>query len=78
MEATAMFTIDQLIAQIYAEAQREFFPIDEPVYRDASLDPKMPILQGVTIGSKGWQSLVFIHLSPQKNQLIDRSIENNF
>jgi hypothetical protein len=30
----------------------------------------------VTIGSKDWQSLVFIHLSPQKNQLIDRSIEN--
>jgi hypothetical protein len=27
---------------------------------------KTVLVQGVTIGSKGWQSLVFIHLSPQK------------
>src|SRR4028119_1845847 len=52
MEATAMSTIDQLIAQIYAEAQREFFPIDEPVYRDASLDPKMPILYAGNLQSQ--------------------------
>ncbi|HBB31167.1 MAG TPA: uracil-DNA glycosylase [Cyanobacteria bacterium UBA8803] len=36
--------ITQLIAQIYTEAQRESFPIDEPVYREAGLDPEMPIL----------------------------------
>ncbi len=39
-----MSDIDQLIAQVYTEAQREPFPVDEPVYRDANLDPLQPIL----------------------------------
>lgn len=36
--------INQLIAQIHTEAQREDFPIDEPVYLNAGIDPKVPIL----------------------------------
>jgi uracil-DNA glycosylase len=47
-----MSTIDQLIAQIHAEAQRESFPIDEPVYQDAGLDPKMPILYAGNLQSQ--------------------------
>jgi uracil-DNA glycosylase len=44
--------IDQLIAQIYTEAQREPFPIDEPVYLGAGLDPRIPILYAGNLESK--------------------------
>jgi uracil-DNA glycosylase len=46
-----MSDINQLITQVYAEAQREPFPIDEPVYQAAGLDPKMPILYGGNLES---------------------------
>lgn len=44
--------IDQLIAQIYTEAQHESFPIDEPIYLKAGLDPKIPILYAGNLDSK--------------------------
>jgi uracil-DNA glycosylase len=47
-----MSDINQLIAQIHAEAQREPFPIDEPVYQAAGLNPKMPILYAGNLESK--------------------------
>lgn len=47
-----MSHIDQLIAQIHQEAQREPFPVDEPVYRDAGLDPLMPILYAGNLESQ--------------------------
>jgi uracil-DNA glycosylase len=45
-------TINQLIARVQAEAQREPFPIDEPVYREAGLNPKIPILYGGNLESQ--------------------------
>ncbi len=47
-----IFDIDHLIAQIYTEAKRDFFPIDEPVYLDAGLDPKIPILYAGNLESQ--------------------------
>ena len=47
-----MSDIDQLIAQIHQEAQRESFPVDEPVYRDAGLDPLVPILYAGNLESQ--------------------------
>lgn len=47
-----MSDINQLIAQVYAEAQREPFPIDESVYQEANLNPKMPILYGGNLNSQ--------------------------
>lgn len=47
-----MSDINQLIAQVYAEAKRESFPIDEPVYQAAGLDPKKPILYGGNLESQ--------------------------
>lgn len=47
-----MSDINQLIAQVYAEAKRESFPIDEPVYQQAGLDPKMPILYAGNLESQ--------------------------
>lgn len=44
--------IDQLIAQLYTEAKRESFPIDESVYLAAGLDPKIPILYAGNLESK--------------------------
>lgn len=44
--------IDHLIAQIYTEAKHESFPIDEPVYLEAGLDPKIPILYGGNLESQ--------------------------
>lgn len=49
---SVMSDINQLIAQVYAEAKRESFPIDEPVYQAAGLDPKMPILYGGNLESQ--------------------------
>lgn len=47
-----MSDINQLIAQVYVEAQREPFPIDESVYQEAGLNPKMPILYGGNLESQ--------------------------
>lgn len=47
-----MSEIEQLIAQIYQEAQRESFPIDEQIYQDAGLDSRMPILYAGNLASQ--------------------------
>lgn len=47
-----MSDINQLIAQIHSEAQREPFPVDEPVYQGAGLDSKMPIVYAGNIKSQ--------------------------
>lgn len=47
-----MTEITNLIAQVYAEAQREEFPIDRPVYESAGLDPTAPILYGGNLASQ--------------------------
>src|SRR3569832_356746 len=47
-----MSDIDQLIVQIHQKTQREPFPVDEPVYRDAGLDPLMPILYAGNLESQ--------------------------
>lgn len=44
--------IEQLIAQIQQEAQSAEFPIDEPVYREAGLEPTQPILYGGNLESQ--------------------------
>lgn len=46
-----MSDIQNTIAQIQQEAQREAFPIDEPVYRNAGLDPSYPILYAGNLDS---------------------------
>ncbi len=46
-----MSDIQELIAQIHREAQRESFPIDEPIYQEAGLNPLMPILYGGNLES---------------------------
>jgi len=47
-----MSDIDQLIDQIYTEAQRESFPIDEPIYRDAGIEPLKPLLYAGNLQSQ--------------------------
>ncbi len=47
-----MKKITNLIAQLQAEAQREEFPIDRPVYESAGLDPTAPILYGGNLASQ--------------------------
>jgi uracil-DNA glycosylase len=47
-----MTEITNLIAQVHAEAQREEFPIDRPVYESAGLDPTAPILYGGNLASQ--------------------------
>lgn len=47
-----MSDIEQLIAQIQQEAQSAEFPIDEPVYREAGLEPTQPILYGGNLESQ--------------------------
>ncbi len=47
-----MTEITNLIAQVHAEAQREEFPIDRPVYESADLDPTAPILYGGNLASQ--------------------------
>lgn len=47
-----MSDLDQLIAQIHQEAQRESFPIDEPIYQDAGLDSRKPILYAGNLASQ--------------------------
>lgn len=47
-----MSDLNQLIAQIHQEAQRESFPIDEPIYQEAGLDPTMPILYAGNLESQ--------------------------
>ncbi len=47
-----MTEITNLIAQVHAEAQREEFPIDRPVYESAGLDPIAPILYGGNLASQ--------------------------
>jgi uracil-DNA glycosylase len=47
-----MTEITNLIAQVHAEAQREEFPIDRPVYESAGLDPTAPILYGGNLTSQ--------------------------
>jgi uracil-DNA glycosylase len=39
-----MSNLETLTHQIQQEAQREVFPIDEPIYKGAGLDPTYPIL----------------------------------
>lgn len=65
-KATVMSDINQLIAQVYTEAQRESFPIDEPIYQAASLDPKMPILYGGNLES----SLCFFARDLGKDEVV--------
>lgn len=48
----AMSEIDQLIDQIHQEAQRESFPVDEPIYQDAGLDSRKPILYAGNLESQ--------------------------
>ncbi len=52
MELIAVMSEDRLIAQVYTEAQRESFPVDEPVYQQAGLDPLIPILYAGNLESK--------------------------
>lgn len=47
-----MSTLENLIADIQKEAERETFPIDEPVYRDAGLVATLPILYAGNLASK--------------------------
>ena len=47
-----MSDIKQLITDIQQEAQRETFPVDEPVYQAASLEPTQPILYAGNLESK--------------------------
>jgi uracil-DNA glycosylase len=47
-----MSDIQQLIAEIQVEAQREPFPIDEPVYLAAGLEPTQPILYAGNLESE--------------------------
>jgi uracil-DNA glycosylase len=47
-----MSEIEQLIAQIYQEAQRESFPVDEPIYQEAGLDSRKPILYAGNLASQ--------------------------
>ncbi|MBW4681715.1 MAG: uracil-DNA glycosylase [Microcoleus vaginatus WJT46-NPBG5] len=46
-----MSDIQELIAQIQQEAQRETFPIDEPVYQAAGVEPTQPILYAGNLNS---------------------------
>src|SRR4051794_17312902 len=39
-------TVDELVRQIEAEAQREAFPVDRDVYTEAALDPAKCVLYG--------------------------------
>ncbi|WP_231636810.1 MULTISPECIES: uracil-DNA glycosylase family protein [Planktothricoides] len=50
--ANIMAAIQDLIAQIHAEAQREEFPLDRPVYESAGLDPTAPILYAGNLASQ--------------------------
>ncbi|MEM8831279.1 MAG: uracil-DNA glycosylase family protein [Cyanobacteria bacterium P01_G01_bin.19] len=43
--------IDTLIAQVQAEAEREDFPLDVPVYKAANLEPTKPILYAGNLAS---------------------------
>ncbi len=47
-----MATIEELIADIQKEAQRAEFPIDEPVYHQAGLEPTLPILYAGNLASE--------------------------
>lgn len=47
-----MTEITNLIAQVHAEAEREEFPIDRPVYESAGLNPTVPILYGGNLASQ--------------------------
>lgn len=46
-----MSEIENLIAQVQQEAQREEFPLDIPVYNSAGLEPTKPILYGGNLQS---------------------------
>ncbi|MBD2043504.1 uracil-DNA glycosylase family protein [Microcoleus sp. FACHB-672] len=46
-----MSDIQELIAKIQQEAQRETFPIDEPVYQAAGIEPTLPILYAGNLNS---------------------------
>lgn len=47
-----MRTLEQLKQDIEAEARREPFPIDEPVYHDAGKDPLVPVLCAGTLTAR--------------------------
>jgi uracil-DNA glycosylase len=47
-----MSEIEQLIEQIYQEAQRESFPVDEPIYEKAGIDYRKPILYAGNLASQ--------------------------
>ena len=47
-----MLTIEKLISEIQAEAEREDFPIDIPVYQAAGLKPTQPILYAGNLRSQ--------------------------
>ncbi|AFY38022.1 Uracil-DNA glycosylase superfamily [[Leptolyngbya] sp. PCC 7376] len=47
-----MADIASLINQVRAEAKREEFPIDSPVYRAAKLEPTQPVLYGGNLKSQ--------------------------
>ncbi len=47
-----MVDIASLIHQVRAEAEREEFPIDIPVYKAAKLEPTQPILYGGNLNSQ--------------------------
>ncbi|MGF1479853.1 MAG: uracil-DNA glycosylase family protein [Cyanophyceae cyanobacterium] len=47
-----MSDIETLIAQTQQEAQREDFPVDQPVYRAAKKDPTYPVLYAGNLKSK--------------------------
>jgi uracil-DNA glycosylase len=47
-----MSDLNQLIAQIQQEVQREAIPIDEPIYLEAGKEPTLPILYAGNLNSK--------------------------
>ncbi|MGL5804412.1 MAG: uracil-DNA glycosylase family protein [Xenococcaceae cyanobacterium] len=47
-----MSNLETLIAQIQLEAQKETFPIDEPIYKSAGLDPTFPVLYSGNLNGK--------------------------
>ena len=46
-----MSDLENLIAEVKQEAEREEFPIDIPVYRESSLEPTQPILYAGNLNS---------------------------